>query len=207
MRENTGTVAVGVFEDRSDAQAAVHELRRQGFEEDHIGVAAKHDEDLPEGAEHHDEKSKAGKGAGIGAATGLGVGGLWGLGIVAGALPGIGTAIAGGALAGILSSAAAGAAAGGLLGALAGLGMSEDEAEYYEGELKQGRILVTVRPEGRYEEAQSILRQFGAYDIHSERDGRSRTETTRSETIRTPPSMEREVRPRTREQDRTPRDL
>jgi uncharacterized protein (TIGR02271 family) len=174
MREKNRTIAVGVFRDRENAQQAVQELKRQGFEEDQIGVAAKHDEDLPEGAEHH-EGSKAGKGAGVGAATGLGVGGLWGLGIVAGALPGIGPAIAGGALAGILSSAAAGAAAGGLIGALAGMGMSEDEAEYYGGEFERGRIIVTVRADRRYGAARDTLQRFGAYDIHSEHDdGRGR---------------------------------
>jgi hypothetical protein len=180
MRETNQTVAVGVFRDRDEAQEAVRELKRQGFDEDHIGVAAKHDEDLPEGAEHHEEGSKAGKGAGVGAATGLGVGGLWGLGIMAGALPGIGPAIAGGALASILSSAAAGAAAGGLIGALAGLGMSEDEAEYYDEEFKRGRIIVTVRADGRYGDARGTLQRFGAYDIHSEPEGGQRRSEDRS---------------------------
>ena len=104
----------------------------------------------------------------MGAATGLGVGGLWGLGILAGVLPGIGTAIAGGALAGIVSSAAAGAAADGLLGAVAGLGIPEDEAEYYDEEFRRGGILVTVRAGGRLDEARATLQRFGAYDIHSE---------------------------------------
>jgi len=191
MREKNQTVAVGVFRDRDEAQQAVQELKRQGFEEDHIGVAAKHDEDLPEGAEHH-EGSKAGKGAGVGAATGLGVGGLWGLGIIAGALPGIGTAIAGGALAGILSSAAAGAAAGGLIGALAGLGIPEEEAEYYDEEFKRGGIIVTVRADRRYDEARNTLQRFGAYDVHSEREGGQRQTADRSTGSRTEASREGE---------------
>lgn len=190
MREKNRT-AVGVFRDRDEAQQAVQELKRQGFEEDHIGVAAKHEEDLPEGAEHH-EGSKAGKGAGVGAAAGIGVGGLWGLGIVAGVLPGIGPAIAGGALAGILSSAAAGAAAGGLIGALAGLGVPEDEAEYYGNEFEQGRIIVTVRTEGRYAEARDILQRFGAYDIHSERDDGDYSATDRVTGRRTEDAREGE---------------
>lgn len=186
MRKNNQMVAVGVFQDRNEAQQAIQELKRQGFEDDHIGVAAKHDEDLPEGGEHH-EGSKAGAGAGVGAATGLGVGGLWGLGIVAGVLPGIGTAIAGGALASIVASGAAGAAAGGLIGALVGLGIPEDEAEYYKEEFRRGGIIVTVRAEGRYDEARDILQRFGAYDIHSEREDGHQHEvgsTGRRETAR-----------------------
>jgi uncharacterized protein (TIGR02271 family) len=117
-----------------------------------------------------DEGSQAATGAGIGAATGLGVGGLWGLGIMAGVLPAIGPAIAGGALATLLTSAAAGAATGGLLGALAGMGIPEDEAEYYEGEFERGGTIVTVRADHRYDEAKRVLQQFGAYDVHSQQD-------------------------------------
>lgn len=183
-RNTTQTVAVGVFQDRSRAQEAIHELKRQGFTDEQIGVAAKHDEDLPEGHEHH-EGSQAGKGAGAGAATGLGVGGLWGLGVVAGVLPAIGPAIAGGILASILASAATGAAAGGLIGALVGLGIPKDEAEYYEEEFKRGGIIVTVRADGQYDEARNILQRYGAYDIHSQREGGAHQATGQTTGART----------------------
>ncbi|MBV9359135.1 MAG: YsnF/AvaK domain-containing protein, partial [Chloroflexi bacterium] len=42
-----------------------------------------------------------------------------------------------------------------------------EEAEYYEGEVKSGRTLVAVRGDGRYDEAQQLLRRHGAYDIES----------------------------------------
>ena len=87
---------------------------------------------------------------------------LWGLGIIAGVLPAIGPAIAGGTLATILSSAAAGAAGLGLVGALTGLGMSTEEADYYESEFKAGRYIVTVTADTRYDEAVTTLRRFGA---------------------------------------------
>jgi uncharacterized protein (TIGR02271 family) len=89
---------------------------------------------------------------------------LWGLGVLAGAIPAIGPAIAGGALAALLSSAAAGAAAAGLAGTLIGMGIPKDEAEYYESEFRSGRILVTVSAMGREMEAREILRRHGAYD-------------------------------------------
>jgi hypothetical protein len=79
----------------------------------------------------------------------------------------VGPLIAGGILAVTLGGAAAGAAAGGLLGALAEMGVPEEEARYYHGEYEAGRILVTVRADGRYDEAWDILRAAGAYDIRS----------------------------------------
>jgi uncharacterized protein (TIGR02271 family) len=47
----------------------------------------------------------------------------------------------------------------------------KEEAEYYEGEVKSGRTLVAVRADGRYSEAQRLLRQHGAYDIESREAG------------------------------------
>jgi len=54
-----------------------------------------------------------------------------------------------------------------LVGALVGLGIPEDEAEFYEGEFKTGRTLVTVRHDGRFDEARTILARHGAYDLHT----------------------------------------
>jgi uncharacterized protein (TIGR02271 family) len=169
----TKTTAVGVFRDRAHAQQAVRELRQMGFSEDDIGVVSHRDDESTDGQigrEAADEETNAGSGALAGAATGLGLGGLWGLGVVAGALPAIGPVIAGGALAAVLASAATGAAAGGLLGALIGMGIPEEEAEYYQGELERGRTIVTVRANGRYDEAQAVLYRHDAYDVHSKDD-------------------------------------
>jgi uncharacterized protein (TIGR02271 family) len=100
-------------------------------------------------------------------AAGAGIGALWGLGILAGVLPAIGPAIAGGTLAAILSSAAAGAAAAGLGGALIGMGLSKEEADFYESELQSGRTIVTVNAGSRQSEARSLLQQAGAYDMQT----------------------------------------
>lgn len=157
----TRTTAVGVFEDRTQAQRVIQELKRVGFTESQIGMTGRHDVDAAVG---EDVETYAAEGGMTGLAAGAGVGALWGLGIVAGLLPAIGPAIAGGTLAAILSSAAAGAAAAGLAGTLIGLGIPKDEAEYYEEELKAGRFVVTVHAGDRYDEAVAILRQFGSYD-------------------------------------------
>jgi len=162
---------VGVFADHQQAQRAVNELKRMGFTEDHIGVARRDsDEDrgrLTTPTDAGDE-TYAGEGTAAGLATGAGVGALWGLGILAGVLPAVGPAIAGGTLAAILSSAAAGAVAAGLGGALIGLGLSKEEADYYNTEFEAGRTVVTVTAVGREQEAEAILREYGGYDISRE---------------------------------------
>ena len=60
-----------------------------------------------------------------------------------------------------------GAGVGAIAGALIGMGVPEEHAKYYEGEVKSGRTLVTVRAPQRYPEARELLRQYGAYDIES----------------------------------------
>jgi len=175
MATNERTIAVGVFHSREEAQQAIADLRRAGFRDDQIGMAAR-DEDQASGDDADDDnESYAGEGALTGAAAGAGVGALWGLGIVAGLLPAIGPAIAGGTLAAILASAATGAAAAGLAGALIGLGVSKEEAEYYEDELEAGRIIVTVHADGRYDEARSILQRFNSYDYSTSAGRTSRS--------------------------------
>jgi uncharacterized protein (TIGR02271 family) len=153
---------VGVFPNRTEAQQAVAELRRAGFRDDQIGVITqKHDESTPTvttGA-----GSKAAEGAAIGAAAGAGAGALWALGIAAGIFPPLGI-VAGGTLMAILASAGAGAAVASVAGALIGLGIPEEEATFYEGEVKSGRTLVTIKAGGRYDDAVAIIRRFGGYD-------------------------------------------
>jgi hypothetical protein len=89
------------------------------------------------------------------------------LGIGALAIPGVGPFIAVGAFATALTGAAIGAGVGAIAGALVGMGVPEEEAEYYEGEVKSERTLVAIKADGRYEEAQRILRHHRAYDIES----------------------------------------
>jgi uncharacterized protein (TIGR02271 family) len=162
---NRATI-VGVFEDRGHAQQAIEELKRAGFREDQIGVTAREASHFQGGdTTGEDGDSYAAEGGMTGLATGAGLGALWGLAVVSNVLPGIGPAIAGGTVAAILSSAAAGAAAAGLAGMLIGLGIPREEAEFYEGEFRAGRTLVTVKADGRNAEAQSILRRHGGYDI------------------------------------------
>jgi uncharacterized protein (TIGR02271 family) len=164
------TTAIGVFDDRAEAQRAIDQLKRAGFTDSEIGVTAR-DADAEGSARGSGQgETHAAEGAVAGVTAGAGVGALWGLGILAGVLPAIGPAIAGGTLAVLLSSAAAGAATAGLAGALIGAGIPEDEANYYEGEFRAGRVVVTVQAGGRFSEAQSILERAGGYDMSMRRE-------------------------------------
>jgi len=158
---------VGVFHDMDDARDAVDALKDAGFAANDIGLLAHDRERGREVAEETGTRSHVGEGAATGLVAGGLLGGLggWLVGIGALAIPGVGPFIAAGALGAALTGAAVGAGVGAIAGALVGLGIPEDEAKYYEGEVRGGRTLVTVRSDGRYDEAREIMRDHGAYDI------------------------------------------
>jgi len=162
MATTKQTTVVGVFTDRRQADAAVDDLRRAGFRDDQIGMAARDDKGTSTTTK--EKGTYVEEGAVAGAVAGAGVGGLIGLGVLAGVIPVIGPAIAAGTLGVILANAAGGAAIATVIGALVGMGIPEEEATYYEGEFKAGRILVTVHANGRADEARAILLRHGAYD-------------------------------------------
>jgi uncharacterized protein (TIGR02271 family) len=180
MQTSSRSTVVGVFPDRARAERAIDDLKRNGFHDDQIGIAARDAEDR-EGTIRSSGEDKGGDAAGGaagGAVTGGVVGGVLGA-LAAGLIPGIGPVIAGGLLAGVLGGAAVGAAAGGLIGALTGMGVSEDDARYYDEEFRGGRTLVTVKADGRYDEARSILHSHGGYDAESRGEVSGTTATTR----------------------------
>jgi uncharacterized protein (TIGR02271 family) len=162
-----GTTVVGVFEDREDARAAIEGLKDAGFSGDAISILSPDKQATQEIAE--DTGTHAGSGAATGALAGGILGGVggWLVGIGALAIPGIGPFIAAGAFATAIGGAALGAGVGAIAGALVGMGVPEEHAEYYEGEAKAGKTLVTVRAGDRYDDAQQILRNGGAYDVES----------------------------------------
>lgn len=159
---------VGVFQFSDDAQRAIEALKDAGFRSEDIGLTMR---DVQEARALADERgASAGAGAATGALAGGALGGLagWLVGIGALAIPWVGPIIAAGPLAAALTGAAVGAAGGGLLGALTGMGVPEEEARWYESEVGRGGTLVTVRADGRYEEARGILKDYGAREAGSE---------------------------------------
>ena len=158
---------VAVFNTREAANHAVDELQRAGFTRDQISVVAQDADGKARAQKTDGEDTYAGEGAAIGAATGAGVGALVSLGMTFGVIPFIGPVLAVGPLAAALISAVGGAAAASLTGALIGWGIPEEDAKYYESEVKAGRYLVTLHAEGRNADAWTILRRHGGYDRSS----------------------------------------
>lgn len=169
MSVTTCQTIVGVFPSSDAAEAAISELRRSDFSDSEIGMLHRNSQDImnererqgtsvrvnPEGAD------SATDGAVTGAITGVGVGAVVGAGVLAGIVPVIGPALFAGTLGVLASNAAGGAAAAGLVGALTGWGLSDADATYFEGEVSDGRSIVTVTSQ-RYELAQQIMTRNGA---------------------------------------------
>ena len=157
------STTVGVFGSWDAAQRAVSDLKAAGYRDDQIGVVGKDERGntVKTGAAGD---THLGEGAAIGAGIGAGAAALASLGMAAGAIPVIGPVLAVGPLAAALISAAGGAVAGGVAGALVGWGIPEEDAKYYEGEVKAGRYLVTVDAGERAADARSIYSRHGGYD-------------------------------------------
>jgi hypothetical protein len=162
-----GSTVVGVFDERESAREAIQALKDAGFSGDSISILS------PDKQATQAIADETGTHAGSGAATGAVAGGIlgglggWLVGIGALAIPGVGPFIAAGAFASALGGAAIGAGLGAIAGALVGMGVPEEHARYYEGEAKAGKTLVTIRADRRYDDAQRILRDHGAYDVES----------------------------------------
>jgi hypothetical protein len=131
-----------ITDDRTKAISILEDLRQSGFLESEISIVMGHDGDIE--VEGH---TKAPEGTATGAGTGAILGGAlgWMVGVGALAIPGLGPFIAAGPIMAALSGAAIGGTAGGLTGGLIGLGFSEYEAQQYEGYLREGKALISVR--------------------------------------------------------------
>lgn len=163
MPENR--VVVGVFADHSQAEQAMHDLHAANFynlgfivrDQDHITQM------LPEGEVSEHKHSEEEHPARSGAVKGGVVGGVVGA-AAALLIPGIGPAIAGGILTTILGGVAIGAAAGGMIGAFINIGVSEEDARYYEQEVQSGRTIVIVQADDDPIEAFNIMERNRAFN-------------------------------------------
>ena len=163
------SVLVGIYDDRMAATHAVSDLEAAGFKDDSIGFAIRGAEVMRGGMITDATGTKDAKGAVSGAITGGMVGGV----LAAAAalmIPGVGPVLAGGVLASFFGGAIAGTAVGGILGAMTGLGVSEEEAQFYEKHFNEGKAIVAVKPGTRAAEAGEILRRHGGYDLHNRRN-------------------------------------
>jgi len=152
----------GVFATREAADRAIAALKQAGYRDDQIGLIGKDSSGRTVKSGRADD-SNAGEGAAIGAAAGAVAGAAVGAGIIAGVIPVIGPVLALGTLGTILVNAAGGAAIVGITGALIGWGIPEEDARYFEDEVKAGRYLVTVEC-GQGDDARDLLARHGGYD-------------------------------------------
>ena len=166
MASTQRTTLVAAFADRLEAERAVDELEQAGFAADDLGYAIRGSDAVQGGMITDTQGAKDRKGAMTGMATGAGLGAV--LGAAAALLiPGVGPVVAGGVLAMAFGGAVAGTAVGGIFGAMTGLGISEDEARFYEREFQSGRAIVTVKAGPRASDAATILRKHGGYDLQN----------------------------------------
>ena len=144
------TYLTGIFRDRESAERAYGTLHSRGYGKDDVNLAMS-DETRKKyfsKEEKGDLGNKALEGAGVGSAVG-GVVGATLVGIAAAAsaiaVPGLGLVVAG-PIAGALAGGAVGGAAGGVVGTLVGMGIPEERAKVYEQDLKEGSVVMGVRP-------------------------------------------------------------
>jgi hypothetical protein len=167
----------GVFQSREDAYRAFAELRRAGFDPDHINVL------LPESTEREihvlpvSESEQPGMGKTLGGVLGaaLGMAGGFELGVgVTALIPGVGPVLAAG-LAGMALVGAGGAALGAVAGGAADQnttpGLPADEIFFYEDALRAGRSVIVVMANGatEAERVREIIATAGAESLDAAR--------------------------------------
>lgn len=164
---------LGIFPQENDAEDAIAELQKKGFNPKDISIVMK--DKRQQHVVEENTGANVAEGTLSGATTGAVVGGVAGL-LAGTVMPGLAGFLIGGpigaalgltgAAATTVSGAATGAVAGGLLGALTGLGVSDDEAKVYEQRVNEGGILVAVPvTQQNTEEVRTILSEKGATDI------------------------------------------
>lgn len=157
MENNTNSnrneqgMLTGMFRDKESAENAYNSLHSRGYTQDEINLMMSEDtrkRHFEDSDEDTDLGNKAMEGAGAGSAIGGTVGAIVGAIAAIGttvAIPGLGLLIAGPIAAG-LAGAGAGGLTGGLVGALVGAGIPEERAKHYESGIKDGGIVMGVKP-------------------------------------------------------------
>jgi hypothetical protein len=159
----------GIYKTIAQAERAVDTLKSVGYTNNDISVLLTDAQSSHDFA--HQKNTKAPEGTATGATAGGIIGGTLGLLASLGtlAIPGIGPLLAAGPLFATLAGLGAGGAAGGVIGALVGMGIPEYEAKRYEGQVKNGGVLLSVHCETSFavSRATELLKATGAEDISS----------------------------------------
>ena len=147
-------VLTGLFRDRDSAERAYQSITDRGYGRDDVNLVMsdetrqRHFSGTTADGRQTELGTKAAEGAGIGGAIGGSLGAIAAAIAAVGttiALPGLGLVIAG-PLAAAIAGAGAGAATGGIVGALIGWGIPEERVKEYDQGIREGGILMAVRP-------------------------------------------------------------
>ena len=149
MTENE-YLATRLFKDRTSAEREYEALVARGYSPKDVNVIMTEEgrkRHFGDGAPTTELGNKALEGAGVGGGIGAVAGGALAAIAVAAtvAIPGLGLIVAG-PIAAALAGAGAGAVAGGVIGALVGAGIPEERVKEYESGLKEGGIVMGVKP-------------------------------------------------------------
>ncbi len=146
--QQDSAMLTGLFRDKSSTERAYKSLRDRGYTDDDINMLMSNETRDRDYAGNTEIGSKALEGTGVGSAIGGTIGALIG-GIAAIGtnlvLPGLGLVVWG-PVAAALAGAGAGGLTGGLVGALVGWGIPEETAKQYEEGVKNGGVVMGVRP-------------------------------------------------------------
>ena len=153
LNQTSGSrMVTGLFPDRTAAERAYDDVSSRGYGHADVNLVMSDETRkrhfLSDGAPETELGTTAAEGAGIGGAIGGSIGAIAAAIAAVGttiALPGLGLVIAG-PLAAAIAGAGAGAATGGIVGALIGWGIPEERVKEYDKGIREGGILMAVRP-------------------------------------------------------------
>ncbi|HQD29718.1 general stress protein [Acetivibrio saccincola] len=163
---------VAVFNNQDDAQRAAEQIKEQGLRTDDISIVAKERKEsngnmtMQQNGGGENTMEMKNDNISNGLVTGGILGGAAGLLIGAGSMvvPGLGIIAAAGPITGLLS----GAVTGGIVGSLIDLGIPEDKSQEYERDVRDGKILFSMKAdENKIDEISTILRNNMAESVNS----------------------------------------
>ncbi len=155
MTDQNQNMLTGMFNDRESTERAYKNLQERGYSDKDINMIMSDETRNKHFKEDDDHKTEvgtkametAGKGGAIGGTIGAVAGVIAALGTSL-IIPGLGLLVAGPIAAG-LAGAGAGGLTGGIIGALIGSGIPEERAKLYESGIKDGRIVMGVKPRNK----------------------------------------------------------
>lgn len=164
---NNERYLTGLFPDRDSAERAYQGVVGRGYGEKDVNLVMSDETRQKHFGSTEGKQTELGTKAAEGAGIGAGIGGT--VGAIAAAVAAVGTSIAlpglglviAGPIAAALAGAGAGGAAGGLVGALIGWNIPEERVKEYETGLKQGGILMGLKPRSD-EDAQLLENEWKA---------------------------------------------